>query len=237
MPAASTSSAAYDTAVISGVCLSTMKQLLYGREYDGAGWYALEGFCDEVTETTDASDATVKRRLVLTGFHDREPQPLDAAALATAPHDVGVLVVRPALVASPSQLTFQETTYLQSLTSTKRVMLLVTMSQPEVGSARTDFVLLQSTRGTHPEALPLTILNLGDTIVAFDALVSAVRLHPEAFRGDRGDTTTSANAKQAHPYDQHIVEDLQRNDAATQALLREAEQLRNEIFQLQEALK
>ncbi|CUG87510.1 Hypothetical protein, putative [Bodo saltans] len=105
MPSSSTTQkgASYDVAVISGVCLSTMKQLLYGREYDGAGWYALEGFCDEVVETTDAVVASTKRRLVISGFHDRDlkQQPCDVPH--ATPHDVGVLVVRPSLRSSPSK--------------------------------------------------------------------------------------------------------------------------------------
>jgi hypothetical protein len=212
-----------------------MKQLLYGREYDGAGWYALEGFCDEVMETTDALDALVRRRLVISGFHDREPRQVSSPCSAplSAPVDVGVLVVRPALVASASQLTFQETSWLQSHCNTggpPRVMLLITMCQPEVGSARTDFVLLQASSSSIPEAVPLTVLNLGDTVAAFDALVSAVRLHPPSQVG----VPTSASATSQS--DPHVTKEQQRGDEAMRAMLDEAQRLRNEILQLQAAL-
>lgn len=235
----SSSVATFDVAVISGVCLSTMKQLLYGREYDGAGWYSLEGYCDTLTETTDSSEASVRRRLIITGFHDREfgttvgsTAPPTAAAAADCdertPRDVGILVVRPSLVASPSQLTLRETGFFQTRGDGARVMLLVTDSQPELGSARTDFVLLQAAGGTRPpEPLPLTVLNLGDTVAAFDALVAAVRLHP-----------AGANVSSAVGRAPQFVDDYAhaQGDEVVRGLLNEAAKLREESCRLQRML-
>jgi hypothetical protein len=85
--------------------------------------------------------------------------------------DVGVLVVRPALLASPQQLTMRESAFFSDMSPNPNngsgfgVMLLMTNSQPEIGSNKTDFVLIQpSFKGTstlfQPEPLQSKLLRL-----------------------------------------------------------------------------